>query len=228
MGLFGRRREESPPPPPPTMTSSASMQKQPDMFETIFNMKFTAKQLGKLSKKCEQHVVTEKKKCKAAMEKGNVEGAKIYAENAIRNEKQALQYLKLQSRVEAVASKLEGHSKMIGVANSMGIITDDLNSVLTSMDLNHISNVMDTFEKQFEDLDVQGAYMDNAISDATATSTPQSEVNKLLQQVADEHQIQLGAEILGGQVPTSQLQAGPSSVSTNNTEERFKNLQGGL
>lgn len=62
--------------------------------ETIMNMKFTARQLTKMSQKSQKNSVMDKRKVKEAIEKGNSEGAKIYAENAIRNEKQALNYLK--------------------------------------------------------------------------------------------------------------------------------------
>lgn len=45
---------------------------------------------------------------------------------------------------------------------------------------------MDKFESQFEDLDVQSSYMENAMSQTTTTSVPQNDVESLLQQVADE------------------------------------------
>lgn len=47
--------------------------------------------------------------------------------------------------------------------------------------------VMDKFESQFEDLDVQVATMDGAMTGSTALNTPQDEVETLMQQVADAH-----------------------------------------
>jgi len=41
------------------------------------------------------------------MEKGNVEGARIYAENAIRKKNEGLNYLRLASRVDAVANRVQ-------------------------------------------------------------------------------------------------------------------------
>lgn len=46
------------------------------------------------------------------MEKGNTEGARIHAESAIRNKNQALNYLKLEARLNAVVSRLEEKQKM--------------------------------------------------------------------------------------------------------------------
>lgn len=45
---------------------------------------------------------------------------------------------------------------------------------------------MDKFEKQFEDLDVQSSYMESAMSNTTTMTTPQSDVDSLLHEVADE------------------------------------------
>ena len=49
---------------------------------------------------------------KKAIEKGNMEGAKIYAQNAIRKKNEQLQYLQLGSRLDAVVSRLDTQSKM--------------------------------------------------------------------------------------------------------------------
>lgn len=49
-----------------------------------------------------------------------------------------------------------------------------------------ISLVMDKFESQFTDLDVQTSYMESAMSDTTAVATPQDQVDNLINQVADE------------------------------------------
>ena len=57
---------------------------------TLFNLKFSAKSLVRESKKCEKAEKEEKAKVKKAIQKGNTEGARIYAENAIRNKNQVM------------------------------------------------------------------------------------------------------------------------------------------
>ena len=51
--------------------------------------------------------------------------------------------------------------------------------------------VMDKFESQFSDLDVQTSYMEETMSNTTAVSTPQDEVDALLKQTAEEANIEL-------------------------------------
>jgi charged multivesicular body protein 1 len=51
------------------------------MEKHLFNLKFAAKQLDRDSKKCDKEEKVEKAKLKKAIEKGNMEVARIHAEN---------------------------------------------------------------------------------------------------------------------------------------------------
>jgi len=53
----------------------------------MFNLKFTSKQMVRMSKKSEKNEGQQKLKLKQSIEKGNMEGARIYAQNAIREKK---------------------------------------------------------------------------------------------------------------------------------------------
>lgn len=47
-----------------------------------------------------------------ALQQKNIEGAKIYAENAIRKKNEGLNFLRLASRVDAVSSKVQSAMMM--------------------------------------------------------------------------------------------------------------------
>jgi charged multivesicular body protein 1 len=47
-----------------------------------------------------------------------------------------------------------------------------------------VRQVMDQFEKQFEDLDVHTSVLETAMGTATTTSTPASQVDDLIKQVS--------------------------------------------
>lgn len=68
----------------------------------------------------------------------------------------------------------------------MAGVVKAMDSAMRSMNLEKISGLMDKFEKQFEDLDVQTNCMDTAMSQTTTTSVPQNDVDLLMQQAADE------------------------------------------
>jgi len=66
-----------------------------------------------------------------------------------------------------------------------------------------ISVVMDKFESQFSDLDVQTSYMESTMSDTTALTTPQDQVDTLISQVADENGLEISQKVGQGNVPAS-------------------------
>lgn len=64
-----------------------------------------------------------------------MEGAKIYAQNAIRKKSEALNYLQLSSRLDAVIARLDAQSKMSVVNKSMAGIVRSLNQALKNAPL---------------------------------------------------------------------------------------------
>ncbi len=72
---------------------------------------------------------------------GNMEGAKIYAQNAIRKKSEALNYLQLASRLDAVVSRLDQQAKMANVSKSMAGIVKTLNGALKNAPLDKMVNV---------------------------------------------------------------------------------------
>ena len=72
-----------------------------------------------------------------------------------------------------------------------------MSAAMKSMNLEKISSLMDNFEKQFEDLDVQTSVMEGAMSQTTATNIPQGSVDVLMRQAADEAGLELNMELPG-------------------------------
>lgn len=166
--------------------------------EHLFNLKFAVKDLERNSKKCEKQEKLEKVKAKKAIQKGNMDVARIHAENAIRQKTQSVNYLRMSARVDAVASRVQTALTTRNVTNSMAGVVRAMDAAMKGMNLEKISSLMDRFEQQFEDLDVQTNVMENTMSESTTTSVPQGDVDSLLQQVADEAGlVELDADAIG-------------------------------
>lgn len=180
------------------------------MNNTLFNLKFTCKQLNRQSKQCEKQEKLEKKKLKKAIEKGNMEGAKIYASNSIRQKNQALNYLRLASRIDAVAARVQTAVQMNTMTKDMFKVTQGMDSVLKTMNPESIARVMDKFERQFEDLDVASAYQEQSMSNSSAMTTPEGEVDNLINMVADEHGLSVKSEIT--EAPSGNLEASATAA----------------
>ncbi|KAI9365428.1 Snf7-domain-containing protein [Zopfochytrium polystomum] len=167
------------------------------MDKILFQLKFTAKQLQNQSKKASRDEVAEKEKCKKALQKGNTEAARLHASSSIRKKSESLHLLRLASRVDAVASRVETAVAMGRLTSSMARVVRGMEAASKTMDLEKIARVMEGFEEQFENLDVQTASMEGALASQNAIMSPGDEVDELMMRVADENGLEMQMEMPG-------------------------------
>merc|ERR1712228_1034422 len=191
-----------------SIMSMASMEKH------LFNLKFAAKELERNSKKCDKEEKAEKAKLKKAIEKGNMEVAKIHAENAIRQKNQSLNFPRMSARIDATASRVQSAVTTKKVSKSMEGVVKGMSAAMKSMNLEKISTLMDNFEKEFEDLDVQTSVMEGAMSQTTATNIPQDSVENLMKQAADEAGLELNMDL-----PSAANNTIGTTVASSTTEQ---------
>ncbi|XP_075248153.1 charged multivesicular body protein 1b-like [Convolutriloba macropyga] len=167
----------------------------PKLDDLALNLKLLTKQLEREAKKSKQSQHQQRSKLKKAIEQNNMEGAKIYAENAIRNKNEELNYLKLASRIDAVAARVNSAAKMGALTKNMSGVTKALDSCMKQFSLEKVQGLMEKFEGQFENLDVQASSMDQAMSNTVTTFTPEDQVRGLMQEVASEAGLDLNTQI---------------------------------
>jgi len=199
----------------------------PNMDEVLFQLKFTSKQLEKMSKKAEKDQHKEEARLKKCLAEGDVERGRIYAENAIRKKNESLNFLRMSAKVDATASRVQTAVTMKGVAKNMGSVTKALEKAVNSMELEKITEVMDKFEKTFEDLDVHTSVMEGAMAGATATTTPASQVDDLIKQVAEENGLEVAGQLASVGVPTASVgeAAAASTVQDDPLSRRLAALR---
>ena len=166
----------------------------------------------------------------AVVQQGNMEGARIFAESAIRDKNTALNCqrsarerhiarvhrradsltaarfalllvrfvlsdLRLSSRIDAVAQRVNTAVKMNSLTKDMSGIVKSMDAVMKTMNVEKITSVMDKFEAQFENLDLTTGVMEGSMLSSTAQAMPESQVESLMQQVADEHGLEIGGAL---------------------------------
>eukprot|EP00127_Corallochytrium_limacisporum_P003482 Clim_evm110s149 gene=Clim_evmTU110s149 len=191
-----------------------------NLEKQLFNLRFTAKSLQREAVKCEKAEKAEKAKIKKAMEKGNIEGARIHAENSIRQKNQALNYMRLASRIDGVASRVQTAVATKSLTKSMTGVVKSMDKAMSGVSLEKMSMVMDKFENQFESLDVQTQYMENAMGNSVVQTIPQDQVSDLMHQVADEHNLEMNMELDQTKVPV-----GAQTQEENDLTDRLAKLR---
>lgn len=104
-----------------------------------------------------------------------------------------------------------------------GIVTS-LDRALSSNNLESVSQTMDTFERQFENLDVQSECVEAAMTSSMALSTPPDQVDALLTQVAEEHNLQLTLD-MPATAPGVLLSSPAAAVANDDLEKRLEMLK---
>ncbi|KHJ47875.1 SNF7 family protein [Trichuris suis] len=194
------------------------------METNLFNLKFASKELMRNAKKCEKDEKAERAKLKLAIQRGNMDCAQIHAENAIRKRSEALNYMRMSSRIDAVAARVQTAHTTKKVTKSVAGVVKAMDSAMRSMNLEKISQLMDKFESEFANLDVQSATMENAMSATTTLNTPQVEVDRLMQQVAEEAGLELNMRLPSGQTSTVGVSS-QASVEQDELSQRLAKLR---
>jgi len=153
-----------------------------------------------------------------------MEGARIFGTNAIRDKNQGMNYLKLSSRIEAVSQRVQTAISMGKLTKTMTKTVAGMDKTLKSMDIDKIGTVMDKFEENFETLDVRSAYMDQAMDQTTSGATPESEINELIQMVADEHGLELSQELDNAGIVSTKKPVAEKADAGVDLESRFAAL----
>lgn len=190
---------------------------------SLFQLKFTAKQLNRQAAKAGKEEQKEKNKVKKALMQGNNDIAQIYAQNAIRKAQERLSLLRLSSRIDAVASRIQTAVTMRAVTANMSKAVVGMDKAMETMNLERITMVMDKFEEQFEDLESSTNYYENVSNEMNATQQPQDEVDLLMQQMADEAGVEMKHKIGDANVgqlnsPEQQAEAVPKETEDQLTE----------
>ena len=191
----------------------------------MFEFKTQAKEFKRQSAISAKEEQKSKDKVKKAIEKGDMDSARIFADEAIRNKNQIRQYQVLSSKLDAVVSRLNDAFKKQKLTSTMVNLTEKMNMAMKGMNLVEINENMKNFEKIFDNLEITSQVMDNALeSVSSGTSQDQKNVDSLIMNVAAEHNLKLKDEFdIGVKNPYSV--ANQANVNNNISNKQQMNQQ---
>lgn len=164
--------------------------------DTIFDMKLASKQFVKESQRCEKEERVEKDKARKKLEQGLIDIARIHAENAIRMKNESVNYLKLASKMDAVATRIQSAYRTEQITGNLSKAIHQMDRTLKTMKPDKITETMSNFEKTFEDIDVATGYINDSLSQATSVSAPREQVDHLLGEIASVNNIEISDQLL--------------------------------
>lgn len=197
------------------------------LTDDLMQFKLTSRELARDSKKAYAKANAEMKKAAAAKKSGNLEGAKIYAGNAIREKNFSLQTLKLSSQIDGVAARLEQAIRMQKTSATMQQTVKGMSSAMKSMNVEKISDTMSQFSQLFQDMDVNASVISGAMDSSAASMVPMDEVDALLERIDDEQEVDTAALLNSLGKGTSELpaKAPAAKAPADDIEERLAALR---
>ena len=114
-----------------------------------------------------------------------MENAKIYAENVIRNRKEAISLRRFGVKMGALSSKIESAARTQELSNTISQTVPLLQNCMKKMDAIGVAGSIGDFERIFEDMDVKTEEMTGALDNIYATSIDNDEVMSLLNEMRD-------------------------------------------
>jgi len=169
--------------------------------EEVFNMRFASKQLARESKRAMKEHKKQLKKVKKAMEEGNHDVARVYAANAIGFRNQALNYLKLSARLDAVAARIKAAKNVKMLEEMMPKVVKSMSVAVKSVKTEDIAKVMDQFEKGVMELEVRSEVTSGALAVGAKESLYEDHVQELMSQIAEENGMEVAEMMDEASVP---------------------------
>eukprot|EP01120_Amphizonella_sp_Union-15-10_P009193 TRINITY_DN343_c0_g2_i2.p1 TRINITY_DN343_c0_g2~~TRINITY_DN343_c0_g2_i2.p1 ORF type:complete len:198 (-),score=52.20 TRINITY_DN343_c0_g2_i2:173-766(-) len=161
------------------------------VFEQLFQLKFASKQLARQSKRAQKEAQIKKKKVLEALRKANAEAARIHANDVIRKQNEALSLLHLSSKIDGMHSRLQTMANNKQSMSLLAQISAQMEQGSREMNAEKIGQVVNQFERNFEDLEVATAVVEESMDKATANLAKTSDVDQLICQVADQYHLEL-------------------------------------
>ena len=114
-----------------------------------------------------------------------MENAKVFAENVIRNRKEAINLRRFGVKMGALSDKLASAHRTQEVSSQIKGCVPVLQRAMKQMDSLGVAGSIGSFEQVFEDMDVKTGDMNAALDNIYSTSIDNGEVMDLLNQMRD-------------------------------------------
>uniref|UniRef100_A0A7N6A3I2 Charged multivesicular body protein 1B n=1 Tax=Anabas testudineus TaxID=64144 RepID=A0A7N6A3I2_ANATE len=147
---------------------------------------FAAKELQRNSKKCDKEEKLEKAKVKKAIQKGNMEVARIHAENAIRQKNQSVNFLRMSARISALMDKFEHQFETLDVQTAQ--MEDSMSSTTTlTTPQNQVESLLhEMADEAGLDLNMELPQGQTGSVGTSVASTEQDELSQRLAKLRDQ------------------------------------------
>ncbi|MHA2502328.1 MAG: Snf7 family protein [Candidatus Kariarchaeaceae archaeon] len=173
----------------------------------ILNLKVVGRRLGRSQRKLENQQRVTEQKVRKAIQKGDMDSARMYAKDVVRSKKWALGYQSLISKIDGLSFKLERAEAVQSIAGEMKGVAGALRQVNMELNLPEIDTVVNDMNAALEGIEDKSEIMEDAVDGLFEMDTNEADVDSLLQEYGADIGVSVSTELPTPSSTTSELEA---------------------
>jgi hypothetical protein len=152
----------------------------------IINLRMVSRRLTRSQKKLEVKEREMERKVRVAIEKGDMQAARLYANDIVRSRNWARGYQSLNSKIEGLIFKLERTDAVQSLAGEMKSVAVNLKAASESLNMADLDDVIMDLEKSMEDIEVTSEVMEESVGSLFEGDIDNTEVDNVLAEYGAE------------------------------------------
>ncbi len=177
----------------------------------IVNLRLTVRRLERAQRKLERDESKMQLKMKQSIQRGDLESARLFATDIVRNQRWEFGYQKLVSRINGLIFKLERSDTAASMAAEMHGVASALRAANEQLQIPDLDRVIQDMEGSIDGIEESTGTIEDGIDDLLISDTDPAEVDRLIEKTA----VELGVS----------TQAGLPSVGVVETDDLEQEIQ---
>lgn len=172
----------------------------------ILNLKVVSRRLARSQRKLENQEKRNERKIRAAIQKGDTESARMFANETVRNRKAARGYQSLINKIDGLVFKLERAEAIQSIAGEMRGVANSLLNINNQLNLPEIDNLVGNMTETLESIDDTSEMIEDSMDDMFESDIDEGEVDNLLQEYGVEVGMSMDAGLPVASTKSSDLE----------------------
>ncbi len=172
----------------------------------ILNLKVVSRRLARSQRKLENQERKMERKIREAIKKGDMQAARMYANDAVRTRKWGRGYQSLISKIDGLIFKLERAEAVQDIAGEMRGVAKSLIAANQALNLPELDKVIGDMQYALDSIEDTSEIMEDSVDQLFESDTDEMEVDKLLQEYGVEAGISAEAGLPMPSGKTSKLE----------------------
>ncbi|OLS27395.1 MAG: hypothetical protein HeimC2_12350 [Candidatus Heimdallarchaeota archaeon LC_2] len=148
--------------------------------EHLINLKMVNRRLNKSMKKLENTERQTERKIRQAIQKGDMQAARMYAQDTVRSRKWARGYQSLISKIDGLLFKLERADAVQSIAGEMKGVAKTLINANQSLNLPEIDHLVGDMQRALDGIEETSEIMEDSMDNLFEGDTDELEIDSLL------------------------------------------------